>query len=217
MSTKERDRGETLSAGPKTLVKLESIPKPVTYSGVAILFAISGYFSASYFTASATHSFPDAASPALPIPFAVLCSIFLVRRWWNCIGPILMVVVVWPLAYLAGTYIGMFTPSSFTPACGGGLIGGIGLVLCAAVSYRRLLSWRYVLGGGGIGFIAGLAFSPFIQAYKLHFDCSNCPWYPEGMPSLLCAFGVWQAAVGTYLFVVSSMSELKVGLPNQLH
>lgn len=183
-------------------MKLASLPKTVRYAGVAILFAISGACLAEYLSSSEYNSFPDHTTLTIAIPFALLCSVVLLRKWWVLIAAPVMVAVVWPVAYFVATGVGMSTGDGVMPGCAGGLVGGFGLVLCAAIGHRRLFSWLYVLGGGVIGSLTGLAFAPFVEAYNFHIEHSINGRFDAEPPSLLFAFAVWQAVVGTYLYAI---------------
>jgi len=108
-------------------------------------------------------------------------------------------VAVWPVASKAAILVGMGAPGGvfLAPVCGG-FIGGVGLVLCAATCHGRLFTRKYIFRGAAVGSFSAQAFGPWSSLYDSNL---NSPPYNRD-PTLLFAFAVWQAAVGTYLYAI---------------
>ncbi len=173
-------------------MKAMRVPEGLRYAGVAVLFAICGTCSPIY----DARSFGEGPPPLmLPVPFALLCALLFLRQWRAIIAVPLMV-AVWVAAYTFGYFLGWASPVLLGPGCGG-FIGGGGLVLCAAICHRRLLSRENVFRGAVIGSVSGLAFAPWAGVHYMQLNFEP----PKG-PALLLAFAIWQAAVGTYLYAV---------------
>jgi hypothetical protein len=107
-----------------------------------------------------------------------------------------LIILVWPIAFAVADFFGMEFGDVMSPACVGGLIGGLGLVLCVSICQRRVFSPKYLLGGAVVGFVSALSFAPWLKSFY-----SNINGYPS-QPLLLLAFAIWQAAVGTYLYAI---------------
>jgi len=125
----------------------------------------------------------------------------LFKRNWRVVLAIPLIVAIWPVSLRAagmamvngGRY---FSPHDvLSPACVGGLIGGVGLVLCASVCCGRLLSPKYILGGAIVGSLSALSFVPWLRS-----DMNS-------YPSQLLAFAIWQGAVGTYLYTICAHAQ----------
>ena len=110
--------------------------------------------------------------------------------------------VVWLTSLLAAVSLGMSNPDNhIEPGCIGGLIGGVGLVLCAAICYRSLFSLKYFLIGALLGSLAGISFLPWTQAFDPNRGTGHGP---------MIAFAIWEAAMGTYLYVLCSQAKRRV-------
>lgn len=188
-------------------MKPASIPS-VRYGGVALLFAVCGACSAAYLLRWFPW-FPGNPKPMLlPVPFALLCALLFLHQWRAIIAVPLMV-AVWALAYASAKMLGMASPMFLGPGFGG-FIGGVGLVLCAATCYRRLFSRKYTFRGSVVGSVSALAFAPWASLGNTELDGRE--------PTLVFAFAIWQAVVGTYLYAsvyrldVESAVEKRNGL-----
>jgi hypothetical protein len=114
-----------------------------------------------------------------------------------------LIAVVWMIAYLISFAARVFVVpfavhSDFVAMSIGGVVGGLGLVLVNAVGRRRLLSLRHLIEGGVIGCIAALPFGLWLL--DLHHSGGDRTY-------LQCSFAIWQAAVGTYLYIVCTQVE----------
>lgn len=84
-----------------------------------------------------------------------------------------------------------------TPCILGGLIGGVGLVVCAWVCISAIFSIKHFAGGAIVGACTALTFEPSIAQYELHLNGRGDP------PTPTASFALWQAAMATYLFAIS--------------
>jgi len=184
-------------------------PVPVSsgllYAGVVLLFAVCGACSAAFLSSSGYSTFPDQIPPMLPIPFALLCALLFMRSW-RAIVAVPLMVAVWVIAFMAAGSVGMLSHDVLAPGCVGGLIGGVGLVLCAATCHRRLLSPMYVFGGAVIGSLSALEFVPWVSLYYSHLGRPDDPRGDLELP-LMLAFAIWQVAVGAYLYKIARDSD----------
>jgi len=187
-------------------MKLESVPVPVRYLAVALLFTICGAWTATHLLTSGWWVFPDQIRKMAAVPFALLCAILCIRTWrFICAVPLM--VVVWYISARAGDFVGFFLADHipFLPGCVGGFIGGLGLVLSLATCYGRLLSLKYLLRAAAVGTASALPFAFWTVAYaplnSIHRDV---------FPLLVPAFAIWQAVVGTYLYAICTKVNEKI-------
>lgn len=144
------------------------IPLPVRWIGGAILFAVCFCVSVRLFG-------DNVWVPG--ITFA-LCSALLFLHSWRAVFAVPLIVAL----YIASVWVFFLTPKSYgLHYYISGLVGGVGLVLCAAICYPRLLSPRYFCFGGVLGAICGLPFQ----------------WWSDSTST-----AIWQAVVGTYLYAI---------------
>jgi hypothetical protein len=173
----------------------ERLLKP---AGVALLFALSGACSASLMNPWSSPAEEGNYLLLVPLPFAFL-SFFLFHptKPAGLLGFPLNV-LAWLIAYLTVGFVMGNTGDPLIGVCVGGAIGGLSVTLCAATGQRRLLSSKYLISATAIGAVLALSFV---------FSARG-----EDTRLLLgrrCAFAIWQAAVGTYLYVVCT--QLKTG------
>jgi len=164
-------------------------------SSTFILFALCGAGSA---VISFDH-FPE-GSFLFPLPFAILCAVLFLRR--VVIVPLIM--VVWYFSYFCALETGIVLPidigllRSAGPCIVGGLIGGVGLVLCASSCIRWLASAKYIATGATVGIFSGLSFLPSVEHFKLNVN--------QGfVRTPVLAFAFWEAMMGTYLYTVCTL------------
>jgi hypothetical protein len=167
-------------------------------AAVAILFAICGGWSASrcfpYFPPDSLVGLLD----LFPVPFAVLCIVlFLHKVRAVCAAPM---PIVWLVAYSVADFLGTVRRGDFVPGCVGGLVGGLGLVLCVSIGNRASFSLMRLTVGGLVGSISGWSFAPWVHAYYA-YDLNRGPL--AGPPTPGYAFAIWQFAMGTYLYGLS--------------
>ncbi len=164
---------------------------------VAILFAACGALS-SYLLLP---DFPDRFEVIFPLPFAFLCTVLFMRKA-EAVLAIALVEIVWQISVFAATGAGMASHLSPLPGFVGGLVGGFGLFVCAVICHPYMSSLKRLAYGGLIGSIAGLTFVPWTQIYMEQHDGVNMERvFPKTVPIL--AFAIWQAAMGTYLYLIS--------------
>lgn len=174
-------------------MRLEAVPAPLRYVCVALLFAICGASAAQFLAGD----FPGHFPVILPAPFAILCALLFWRSSRSILAVLLMF-FVWPIAFWITYYSGFFTGDVLSPLCVGGFIGGLGLALCLSICNARLFSLKYLFGGGVIGCLSAMSFVPWLRLFYAH----NNSGLSEHQPTLLFAFAIWQAAVGTYLYAI---------------
>jgi hypothetical protein len=165
-------------------------------AAVAILFAVSGRLSASL----CLPHFPDGPHGLFylfPVPFALLCIVLFMRSVQAvCALPIPM---IWLLAYWAANFIGTASGDDLLPGFVGGLVGALGLVLCVSIGHPPFSFKRFAIGAL-VGLISGLSFASWVEAYHAT-DVNRGPL--AGPPTPIHAFAIWQASMGTYLYVLS--------------
>jgi hypothetical protein len=118
-------------------------------------------------------------------------------RKWSALLILPAIAVLWPIARLAATGAAMTSGEDYWPMGFGGLIGAWGIAVAIGIAHRQILSrWRSA-GAAAVGFVAGLSFGPWLTYYRLRINSVPDPLQPT---MLGCAFAIWQAAVGTYVF-----------------
>lgn len=141
------------------------------------------------------------------VPFALLCGGLCLRRTRAAFLAVPLIVGFWLLSYCSTVMLALQVAQqrgagipAWAPFCVGGLVGGLGIVLCASICHPRLLSsWDYLLSGGAVGAAAGLAFVPSLATFYTD------PF--ESTPPHAAAFAVWQAAMGALLYGICSRSD----------
>jgi hypothetical protein len=160
----------------------------------AILFALCGGLSAALL--QQFPSVPGDLYYLFPIPFAALCTLLFMRKPKGLLVAVLMV-TVWPVAFAVAFEVGAERADYRLPGCVGGLVGALGLVLCASICHRSFLSLKYLAIAALIGSTFGLAFSSWTRLYYAT-DLNRGPSANQLAP--MYAFAIWQACVGTYLY-----------------
>ena len=162
----------------------------VTCAGVGALFAACGCGS------SAMYADKGNMTMFVGVPFAVLCATLLARNR----KPLLIVVMLsslWPLSRFLAVSVDLATGNGALAMGLAGLIGGLGVATVLGLADRRLLSF-WLLGGAALtGCLAGLSFCPWLVSHNAHLNTMPDPLQPA---RLCLAFGVWQFAVGTYVY-----------------
>jgi hypothetical protein len=165
---------------------------------VAVLFAACGAFSARFF--------PEGGDKptilVVPLPFAVLRALLL-WRGAKTLWLLPLMLLAWLVAHYTAQAVGMVTGvgDRFTAVAVGGCIGGLGVALSVSKCEGRLRTCPYLLLAAVVGGVSALAFGPWVRNYNL--TLWNADWkYLEFQPlRLRYAFAIWQAAVGTYLYL----------------
>jgi|SRR5579863_1430232 len=152
------------------------VPLPVRLIGVALLFALCFCVVSRLL---------DAYVWGPGISFA-LCSALLFLRSWRAVYAAPLIVAL----YIGSIWVFLSTPKSFDIHYYiSGLVGGVGLVLCAAICYPRLLSPGYLCCGGALGALCALPFE----------------WWSDSTST-----AIWQAVLGTYLYAICTRVNQKV-------
>jgi hypothetical protein len=151
------------------------VPLPVRWIGVALLFALC-------FCVISRLLGDYGWVPG--ISFALCCALLFLHSWRAVFAVPLMAAL-----YIASVWVFLLTPKAFDLHYYiSGLVGGVGLVLCAAICYPRLLSPRYLCCGGALGAICVLPFERW---------------------SVSTSTAIWQAFVGTYLYAICTRVNRK--------
>jgi hypothetical protein len=171
---------------------LDIILRTVEFGVVAALFALSGAWSSQFYS-QGTSDF------LLAVPFALLSVLLLVR---NTRAALVFpaIVVTWPLAWFVAASIDVKGGDEYMPMSIAGLVGAICVALATGIARRSLISPLRLAGAAAVGFLAGLAFGPWLT-YS-HFN-TNRILDPAQALRLRDAFAIWQCAVGTYIYSVS--------------
>ncbi|MGA2435820.1 MAG: hypothetical protein ABSG25_11095 [Bryobacteraceae bacterium] len=176
------------------------VPAALRSAGVALLFAACGALS-SYIMS--TDSDARWLVLAVPLPFVFLSFLLFLRHTPKGLLALPLNVAVWFAAYrIAGdmaVYAGDDRP--FLPMLLAGTVGGLGVTLAAAIGYRRLLSAKYLIAAAIIGGVSAVPFGLWLRSGS---DPLQAIYFRS-------AFAIWQAAVGTFLYVVCN--EFKKAIP----
>ncbi len=160
-------------------------------AGVALLFALCGAWSSSFMDAEGNGTLTVA------IPFAFLMLGLLRGRVAARLLTLPLVAFVWFIAYVGAMLASR--DHTFLAMSVGGAIGGLGVTLCAAIGRRRLLSPKYLIAAAAIGGVSALPFGFWLRVSDRRAWGGPDPAQPL---RLRLSFAIWQAAVGTYLYMV---------------
>lgn len=157
----------------------------------ASLFALCGVLS--------SHLYADGGTNAgfLGVPFALVCALLLVRKT-PAFLIVPMIALLWVFARITATWAVMKTSDDYLPMGLAGLVGGCGIAVALGITYPHLLSRARLAGAAVIGFSAALSFGPWLESFRLHINSTPDPLQPMRLES---AFAIWQAAVGTYVYL----------------
>jgi hypothetical protein len=171
--------------------------------GAALLFAICGAWSSRLLSIEA-----DWAVCAFPVPFALLC-VLLFLRTTKAILIVPLNLVVWLAAYMTAMAVAFEVRNEhyLFPMCLAGLVGGLGLALCAGIAHRPMLSSKHLIVAGVVGCAGGAAFGPWLAAHFESLRFGGGPRDPLQPLRLQYACAVWQTVVGTYLYTVCTQAE----------
>ena len=177
-------------------MKPESVPAGMRYISVALLFALCGAWSAAMFLPLQHFPIgivgPNDLYRVFPLPFAFLCTLLFMRTVRAFLIVPLMVAAWWASILVAGRMwlpwaIGYDNP--FGPACVGGMVGGLGVTLTAAIGKPRLLSPKYLVTSCALGAVSAVPLALWLRLSR----------EPH---ALMWSFALWQAAMGTYLSAI---------------
>jgi hypothetical protein len=162
----------------------------------AVVFAACGWWS---LVLLAEHSLYLVGTP-----FALICVILFARRPLGLLVGIL-ITGAWPLAWWCAVQLyGLTENSSYLSLGLGGLVGAVSVAVAVGIVHWRLLTFRCLVGAAAIGFLAGLAFVPYLNLYM----SDKAPWPRNPVEDLLyrLGFAVWQTAVGAYIYAIVKMA-----------
>ena len=186
-------------------MRLESIPVPLRYVGVVIMFAACGCLSA----AIPAHG-QKTMLLLVPIPFALLCA-RLFPRMRPLVVAVPLIIIAFPIAVVAAQVavaISLAVEMSPTPDpfFVGGFVGGLSVVYFFAACDERLLSSKYVLGGAVVGCLSVLLFESALWFWSririAHVDIAH-----RDKEMFLLLVAIWQASLGTYLYAICAQAD----------
>ncbi len=150
-------------------------------AGVAILFAITGAGS-NFIGGGETFR-----SYLIGIPFALVAALLLpyTPRHKAVMG--VSVSLVWIVAFYTALEMDPLHRPYLQMSCAG-FVGGAGVTLAAQVGRWMHIGWRTVLIGALAGSLAALPFC----------------WNFSATDNLVVQFAIWQAVVGTFLYLVAN-------------
>jgi hypothetical protein len=134
----------------------------------------------------------------IPIPFAVLSAVLFLRTW-KALAAVPLNVMVWFVAYAISRQGSDRAQDNFWILVAG-VVGGVGVALSDSVCCPHLLSPKRLSLVAFIGFVAAVPFAA-LKANALIIGS------PAIGVLILCAFALWQASVGTYLYIVCTQRE----------
>ena len=142
----------------------------------------------------------------VPLPFAFLSFVLFLTPKARGLWALPLSIPAWLVAWFSTLFVMVHVVAvPFVAMWVGGLVGGLGVTLSAGIVYHRLLSSRYLIRAAMIGGVSALPFGFWLILL------SGGESVPLQSLRLRCAFAIWQAAVGTYLYVVCT--RLKKGAP----
>jgi hypothetical protein len=168
--------------------------------GMSVIFGECGLHSAALFTMG-DHGNIETSTMLLGLPFACLCGAAVVRsRKAFAIVPFIS--AVWPVVFCA-TFLssGFFMLSHTLPVVLmiGGAVGAGCITACVAWEVARLRNFVLILAVLCLGALAGLALSPWLNAYVPLFVNSVNP-IDATRDAFAYGCAIWQAVVGGVLF-----------------
>ncbi|MGD0619827.1 MAG: hypothetical protein ABSB67_19430 [Bryobacteraceae bacterium] len=151
----------------------------------AVLFAGTGALTELLAGAPLTKTFLGVA-PAV-LPFAILAAILCVRPVVRMPLVVILICAVWAGAFWLA--VALDRGDSYLNMFAAGLVGGLGVAVATSIGCRRLIHIRPLC----LLAVAGaLAAAPF--RWRL---------LPQDDAAMICAFAIWQVAVGTLLYALS--------------
>ena len=158
--------------------------RPLKLILVAVLFALAGILSELLMGTALTKTFLDVAPGVLP--FAILAAALCVRPPLRTPIAGILICAVWAGAFWLAVALDHALPSVNMLVAG--LAGGLGVALATAIGCRKLIRVRSLLSLTLAGAIGAIPFQwPFTQ----------------NDVNMVVAFAIWQAVVGTLLYVLS--------------
>jgi len=171
------------------------ILRTIEFVVVAALFALSGALSGEW----SSQLYSRTSDFLIGAPFALLTVLLLAR---NTRAALVFpaIVVTWPFAWFLAANIDIRGGDEYMPMRIAGLVGAICVTLATGIARRSLLSPLRLAGAGAAGFLAGLAFGPWLTYF--HHNTNRVLDTAQAL-RLRDAFAVWQCAVGTYIHSMS--------------
>jgi hypothetical protein len=130
------------------------------------------------------------AEEVIALPFALLSAALLFRSWKGALA-VALHLVVWEAAYVLASPTMHGVLLWFVPS---GLVGGLGVALADSICLPRLRSLKHLGGAAVVGSIAAVPFY-----FLLDLPLGKLIGNP--LLAVACGFAIWQAAVGTYLYM----------------
>lgn len=159
--------------------------RPLKLILAAVLFAGAGALSELLMATALTKTFLGVA-PAV-LPFSILAVILCVRPALRMPIAAVLICAVWAGAFWLAVALNRW--DSHANIFAAGLLGGVGVAASTAIGCRRLIHPRSMFLLAAVGTLAA---APF-----------QWPLFTENDPGMVGAFAIWQAAVGTLLYVLS--------------
>ncbi|MGJ5820798.1 hypothetical protein [Paludibaculum fermentans] len=165
--------------------------------GVALSFALSGAVTAPAFK-EGFESHSEALIGLVGLSFGLLVFALI---WRSIAGALMIPIIVgtWYLAYHVATLMGISLGDFlYFPMLLGGLIGGMGLSVCRAISQRESnLAISAKICAAAIA--SAVALGPWLTQFRLHI---NSPQGTDQTIRLAVGFAVWQGVMGTLLYIL---------------
>jgi predicted neutral ceramidase superfamily lipid hydrolase len=159
--------------------------RPLKLILAAVLFAGTGALTDVLAGTWLTKTFLGVA-PAV-LPFAILAAILCVRPVLRMPLVAILICAVWAGAFWLA--VALDRGDSYLNMFAAGLVGGLGVAAATAIGCRRLIHLRSVCLLAAAGTLAA---APF------HWRV-----LPQDDAAMICAFVIWQCAVGTLLYALS--------------
>jgi len=159
--------------------------RPLKLTIAAVLFAGTGALSELLMSTDLSQSIPGLATTVLP--FAMLAVVLCVRPALRMPIAAILICAVWVGAYWLA--VALDRGDSYLNMFAAGLVGGLGVADATAIGCRRLFNIKSVCLLAAAGTLAA---APF------HWQV-----FPQDDAAMICAFVIWQVAVGTLLYALS--------------
>jgi hypothetical protein len=151
----------------------------------ALLFAGAGALTELLAGTPLTKTFLGVA-PAV-LPFAILAALLCVRPALLMPLVAILICAVWAGAFWLA--VAFDRGDSYLNMFAAGLVGGLGVAVATSIGCRRLIHVRP---------LCLLTVTGTLAAAPFHWQA-----FPQEDAAMICAFAIWQSAVGTLLYALS--------------